>query len=92
MYRKYPQFAYTVMMRSALPDFRARYPALTVVIGDYDKVELLEACAAEADIVIRKSLLLTKIFDSQRLNIEYRCRKFRPYASGAGIVERLSAP
>jgi len=52
LHQKHPNFQYTAMMRAETAPFKSRYPDVKTVYGDYDNLQLLEDCAAEADVVI----------------------------------------
>ena len=56
MIKEFPELQITTLLRKPIPEFKERYPKVSLVLGDFDSFDVIEKAASGADIVIRKSL------------------------------------
>lgn len=72
----HPEFQITALMRNATSDFTSKYPNVSVVQGTFDDFEVIENAAQDAEIVIRRPLILSICFSPAEL--ASRCRRYWP--------------
>lgn len=67
----HPEYNITVILRNAPEEFVRRYPAVNILLGNFDDSNILRKAAFESDIVIRESLS-SLFFGKRRVKIYLR--------------------
>lgn len=87
--KTYPDLKINALLRTPSSDFKARYPNVNIVVGDFDSFDVIEKAASEADIVIRKRLDPWSGIVPVTKQYHHRYRRHRPPRMRQGNSVRM---